>query len=254
MPQDLEDRIKRSLRRRRNVIENRTVISSHSKRNHSLPAMLRKTYNTAEKRVGWNRLCSPRPHQVLYVTGVPEFHDVEPETRYWSYFSSFVARLPPQAQELLVDYGVLKIKNPSSHRAFGIQKWGVRKQVYWDYDKGRYSVRTIPVTQHYYPSRLDVADGIMNAEKIHLSDEQCRELYEACKDDERALLLLQQRGIIDGTIEQRTLTPAAILFGSDGEDIPYAYQATYNHRGNRTFAVETVLPKREMQRKKREFA
>ena len=91
----------------------------------------------------------------------------------------------------------------------------------------------------------------MNGGKISVSAEHCLELYDACKDDERALLLLQEHGIIKGGIEQRTLTPAAILFGSDGEDIPHAYQAAYNHRSNRTFAVETVLPNRERQRKKK---
>lgn len=207
-----------------------------------------------EQKCGWERLFTPRPQTVLYITGVPEFHDVAMET-YWFQLSAFAARLPPKAQELLVDYGILNVRNPSASRAFGVRNRGTRMYLEWEYDRewGRDKPvwRVHEWGQRYFPGRLGIADGITSGQKIAFSAEQCRELYDTCKDDERALLLLQQHGIIGGVVTPKTLAPSAVFFGCDGEEIPPAYETAYNRPNNRTYALETILPKREMQRKKR---
>src|SRR3989344_6135742 len=116
----LEQKLRRAERRRDNLYYHRRRFDSKEMDENLPPSFLRRTHRS-HKQIEGERQYKPRSDYSLHVVGTPEFREDGEyviKTKYRHEFYRFAAQLPGEAQELLVDHGLLVAANPNSSVAF----------------------------------------------------------------------------------------------------------------------------------------
>jgi len=266
---DLEDKIRRSQRKKQNRVHELTsrIIEHEAARRKAKdagnsdrpPARLRPFYQGNDHpSEGWKREYTPRSSYRLSSNGTVQFEDVNLNFDCWSDTYAKLARLPSAALDALVEYDILKINNPSSSRYFNKRERRTGIRMGWingsnEHGTFRWGPIEVEVRTSFSLSKYDISDSFSNSSHyVPLQAEQCRELYDICKDDERALEALQDLGIIKDTVIRIQMDKVALFCGLDGEEIPHAYAAMYENPTNRTYAQKSIFGKRDRRRKKRD--
>ncbi|HLC19656.1 MAG TPA: hypothetical protein VJK72_01970 [Candidatus Nanoarchaeia archaeon] len=262
---DLEDKIKRSQRRKTNRVHELTsrITEQEAARrkakdtgNVNLPSSrLRPFYQGHDHpSEGWKREYTPRSGYRLSTNGTVRYEDTNILFGYASDTYAKLSRLPPAALDKLVEYEILEVYSPKSTIPFNKKEGGrefLRVTVvnkFGDFDQ---EWKWVESNTNFSPSRYGIPNG-MSGRTVHLPSDKCQGLYDLCKDDERALEALQDLGIIKDTVVRVQMDKVALFCGLDGEEIPHAYAAMYDNPANRTYAQKTVLGKTDRRRKKRD--
>src|SRR3989344_292611 len=260
MREMLEEKLERAQRRKDKLFHHRRRFDSKDM-DQDLPPFFLRRVRRQHQQIEGERQYKPRSDYTLHVVGIPEFtedgtHEIRAEDR--CSFYNFAAGLPADAQEILVDYGLLRIHNPNSSKPFQRTEKQTRSTVQFrGTEKRGYKIPKIveyTIERYHTASKYDIAKGLSDwGFIIPISPITAEQLYETCKDDVRALELLQDYGVIQGVVERRRIERAAAFFGLDGELCDRAYVNAYNNPRTRTYAPKAVLSFKEHQRKTKQF-
>ena len=256
---DLEDKVRRSKRIKANGIHKQWTVVPRKYAGELPPKRFQLTKRRPHYLPEWKHDTSPSGY-ALVKNGMAECTDISLGVGFFFGLYKMAAQLPESAIELLVDFQVLEIQNPSAAKTFNKRHGGTRLRGMWvsDVNHGymqryRYEWQQIEFKKSYHPARYGIPQSMARAtfdKGFPMSAEQCSQLYEVCIDDNAALEALQNHDIVRDAVTRVHRDRAAMQFDLDGED-QRAYETLYNNPANRSYDRKILLPKSERKAKRR---